>query len=489
MGKIRDRILKLFPAGSFARNVATLMTGAVLAGTIGIIVVPLLTRLYKPEDFGLLAIYTSLLGVLTVVACWRYELAIVLPEKTEDAANLLLLCVIICLGMGFITFLMVVIFRSPLSELLGAPELAQWLWFLPLSVIAAGLFRLLNYWSIRQSHFKRLTARQITQSSVTAVAQIGAGILCTSANAGGLISGAIIGQLAATGRLGWQIQSDEGKFIRNSLSRSSFVRVFRRYNKFPLYDVWSAFSNTASTMLPAVLLSYFFTPAVAGFYALGYQVLAAPISVAGASIAQVFFPLANGAWRTGDLDKITLKMFERLLVVGFVPILLITIVAPDLFAVIFGAQWVTAGEYVRWISIWLLFVFISSPLSHIYSIMEKQREGLIVNIAMFSSRLIVLLIGGIKGDALFTIELFGVTGAVLWIFNCIYIQHLAGVSAGDILLAIIKQTLYGLPYAAIPILTYLGTQKSLAVVLAGMVAGISFLIMNIHRVKKAGGLI
>lgn len=484
--KIGNQILKLFPMGVFARHVATLMTGTVLAGAIGIIVMPVLTRLYRPEHFGVFAIYTSLLGVLSVVACWRYELAIVLPEKDEDAANLLLLCTVICFFMGLSTLILVAIFRTSLASLLRSPVLGSWLWFLPLSLIAAGLFHLLNYWSTRRKHFKRLAMRRITQSGITTVTQIGAGVLCNSVNVGGLIGGSIIGQLAAAGRLAWQVEIDEGKFIKQSLSRSGFIQVAKRYKKFPLFDVWSGLLNTGSTMLPTLLLGYFFTPVIVGLYALGYQVLAVPMSLVGTSIAQVFFPQANQAKRVGDLDRLTLKVFERLLSTGLVPIILLTIIAPDLFAVLFGTDWFTAGEYLRWMSLWLLFVFVSSPLSHIYSILEKQKEGLIVNSVMFFSRLIVLIIGGIRGDAIFTIALFGITGTILWIFNCMYIQHLAGVSPASILRIMVKQCVYGTPYIFFPLLIYFVTPNPLALISAGIGAGTIFFIVQAFRMRTTG---
>jgi lipopolysaccharide exporter len=212
--------------------------------------------------------------------------------------------------------------------------------------------------------------------------------------------------------------------------------------------------------------------------------LAAPMSIAGSSIAQVFYPSANEAKQTGQLPQLTLKIFEQLLAIGLVPILLLTIVAPDLFGILFGARWSTAGEYAQWMSVWLLFVFISSPLSNIYSIMERQRVGLIVNIFMFSSRLIVLIIGGIKGDVIFTIALYGITGAALWIFNCIYIQHLAGVSVKRILLTIIHQFLYAIPYIILPILAFFVTQNSLLFVLVAVSAGTIFSIFQVYRIKK-----
>jgi len=487
--RLRTALSNKLPEGSFARNVITLMTGTTFAQALTILVAPILTRLYSPEDFGVYALYTSVLGILAVISCGRYELAIVLPEKDEDAANLLVLSILICFGMAALTLLLVALFRTQLANLLGAPELAPWLWFMPLSLIAAGLFQTFNYWSTRRKQFKRLAMRTITQSTVTASTQIGVGTLHSSAGPGGLIGGSIVGQLAATGRLAWQIGRDEGIFIKENCNRSKITKVLQRYKKFPIYDLWSSLLNTASTMLPALLLGYFFTPAVVGYYALGNRVLAMPMGVVGGSIAQVFFPQAAEARRTGELDRLTLEMFKRLLAIGLVPILLITIAAPDLFALIFGARWWTAGEYVRWMSMWLLFVFISSPLSTVYSVMEKQREGLIVNIVMFGSRLIVLVIGGIKGDALYAIALFGVTGAVLWVFNCIYIQHLAGVPIINLVTVIAKQVVYSLPYAVLPIMVCLATSNSLAFVLSAIGSGIIFLIVKTYHIKKTGAFI
>lgn len=288
--------------------------------------------------------------------------------------------------MAVVTLIIVALFRKPIANVLGAPELVFWLWFLPISLLATGLFNVFNYWSTRRKQFGRLAVRTITQSTATAAAQISAGAIF-HLGPGGLISGSIFGQLLATGQLAWQIARDEGSIILSHINIKDCKKVLIRYKRFPLFDLWSGMLNTASTMLPALLLGYFFNAAVVGYYTLGHTVLALPMKVIGNSIAQVFFPQAAEAQRSGDLSKLTLEMFQRLLVIGFVPFLLIALVAPDLFSIIFGASWSIAGEYVRWLSLWLLFVFISLPLSNIYTVLERQRESLIVNFIMFSTRL------------------------------------------------------------------------------------------------------
>lgn len=488
MEKAKQLIQKRLPSGSFLRNVVTLMTGTTFAQALMILVAPILTRLYDPGDFGIYALYSSIVSIITVVACLSYDFAIVLPEEDEDAANVLGLSIFICLGMSGLTLILIPLLRNPLANFLNAPDLALWLWCIPLSILGVGLFRAFNYWSTRRKQFKRLAIRQITQSTITSATQIGMGA-ASNMGPGGLISGLITGQLAATGRLAWQVARDEGKFFRSCIRARNLKKVAIRYKKFPLYDSWSGLFNTASSMLPALLLGYFFSPVVVGFFALGQRVLSLPMGVIGSSIAQVFYPRAAEAQRTGDLDGVTLQMFARLLGIGLVPLMLITIVAPDLFAVVFGQRWWTAGQYVRWMSLWLLFVFVSSPLSTIYYVKERQRDLLIVNVIMFIARLLVIIIGGLRGNALFTISLFGITSAILYIFNCTYILYLAGISTLTVHLTIINHVIRSLPYALPPLLAWYVLSSPLVFVLAGIGSGIIFLIVLIFRIKKTGALV
>ena len=95
----------------------------------------------------------------------------------------------------------------------------------------------------------------------------------------------------------------------------------------------------------------------------------------------------------------------------------------------------------------------------------------------------------VKGDALFTIALFGITGAILWIGNCTYIMHLAGIPAQKAYIAIIKQIVRGMPYALFPIVVWYASNNSLAFVLAGIGSGIIFLVVQAYHVKKTGALI
>src|SRR3954454_20274925 len=97
----------------------------VIGGALGqgmiVLVSPLLTRLYTPADFGVFAVFTALVLMLSVVATLRLETAVVLPERDEEAAALawsaLSAAVVIAGLVGLVGLLAV----APLARWLGTP--------------------------------------------------------------------------------------------------------------------------------------------------------------------------------------------------------------------------------------------------------------------------------------------------------------------------------------------------------------------------------
>lgn len=472
--KLRTAMASKLPPGSFARNVVTLITGTTFAQALMILVAPILTRLYSPEDYGIYALYTSILSILAVISCWRYELAIVLPEKDEDAANLLVLSICICFGMAILTLILVALFRNPIASLFGAPKLAPWLWFMPISLIAAGLFQAFNYWSTRHKQFKRLAIRQITQSAVTAGTQLGAGFVLHP-GPGGLISGSILGQLVATGRLAWQVGKEEGGQIVTWTNKHHIQKMFVLHKKFPLFDLWSGLLNTVSAMLPVLLLGYFFNPAVVGFYALGQRILSIPMGVVGSSLAQVFYPRANNAVRDGDLAQIVMRAFSELIKISLVPIVLLIIIAPQLFSFFFGSQWLMAGEYVKWLGIWFLFAFISSPLSTIFVVLNRQGNLLIFNIVLFSTRICLLVWAGWLYDDLLAIKLLGFSGGVIYLILCIWVLKLSGNKIDQVIKQVLISFFSAIPYIILPLI-FVRISTSEVTLLVALLCGLAYIL-------------
>ncbi|MFH4122330.1 translocase, partial [Acinetobacter baumannii] len=68
--------MRLNAQGGFLKAVSVLVGGTAFAQGLAIIALPFITRLYSPSDFSIFAVYASILGILTVASCLRFEIAI-----------------------------------------------------------------------------------------------------------------------------------------------------------------------------------------------------------------------------------------------------------------------------------------------------------------------------------------------------------------------------------------------------------------------------
>lgn len=416
---------------SFAGDVFTLVGGTAFAQILAILATPILTRLYGPEDFGLLALFLSITGIFSIIVCLRYELSIMLPESDEEAANLLSLSLLIALIFSILTTPIIWFGRQPIQNVLKAPQLGAYLWLVPFFIFVSGVFLALNYWNSRTKHFKRLSAARITSSVASTGTQLGAGF-SGYATGGSLIGASLVGHSVSALILGGQIwKKDKSLFLR-SINLKTMTAGLKRYRKFPLVDSWSALMNSVSWQLPVFLLASFFSPGVVGFYSLGFRLLHLPMSFIGSSVSQVFFQRASEAKSEGSLASLVENVFRLLVIVGMFPIFTLTIVGSDVFSVIFGAIWTEAGVYVQILSIWAFVWFISSPLSTLWIIFEKQEFGLRITSINLITRIVSLWIGGMLGNARISLLLFSLSGVLVYGYLCIKMMMTAGVKISKI---------------------------------------------------------
>ena len=344
---------------SFTFNTLIVMAGTSIGALVTILASPILTRYYSPEAFGTFAVFTSIFSLISIVACMRYELAIVLPKSEDEAINLLALCVVIATLFSILLIPIIWFFEPQIIAVFNLPDLGSYIYIIPVLVFFSGVFNALFYWNTRTQHFKRLAGARITSSVMTNGYQLGSAFI-GFVTAGALIIGSFLGSVVSTILLSGQIWKDDHARFKSSVRWSSMVQGLRRYRNFPIYDTFSAFLNSLSWQLPVFLLAAFFSPAVVGYYSLGLRVLVFPMSLMGTSIAQNFFQKAAESKDQGTLSQIVEKVFSVLVIIGLYPIFLLTLVGANVFIVIFGPEWGQAGLYLQILSIWAFVWFVSS---------------------------------------------------------------------------------------------------------------------------------
>lgn len=444
--KIREHFVEspLF-ASSFGSDVLKLVGSTAFAQALRVLASPVVTRLYSPEAFGLFALFGSITSIMTVIVCLRYELAIMLPKKYEESANLLGLSLLLAALMSLLMIPVIWMGQGLLLGLLNAPGLASYLWLVPPMMFLAGAFQALNYWNSRTRRFGRLSIARLNASLVITGTQIGAG-LAGYATGGSLIGASILGSVVSTLVLGGQIWRDEINTLAKCFSRVIIIRMAKRYKDFPKKSTWSGLLNVVSWQLPALLLSAFFSIEVVGFYSLSFTMVSLPMSLIGGAISQVFFQRAAEARRNNMLSTLIENIFEVLVVVGMLPMLLITFIGRDIFILIFGPNWVEAGTYSQIMAIWALVWFISFPISVLIDVLEIQNFGLFFNISNFVARLIALCAGGLLfKDARLALILFSIAGVLVYGYICIGLMLRCGSNLSMIFLILSHYFIRSIP--------------------------------------------
>lgn len=413
---------RLLPQSAYARNVLTLMTGTSLAQAIPIAISPILTRLYSPEEFGRFALYMAVVMIASVLVTGRYELAILLPRQERDALHITALAMALSMVISTVLLLVVIFFAHPIAILLGDAELGHWLYWVPASTLLLGIYQSLNYWSNRKAQYTRLAISRTVQSGSAALAQLGSGY--AGSGAVGLVGGQITGQVLATSVLARLIWREDQGLIRTLLPLRC-VALAKKYIDFPKYLIVAHGFNTASGQMPVLLLSALFNTTAAGFFTLTQRVMAAPMALVAGALGDVFRQEASQAYmHQGQCKAIYQKTFKRLLLISAVPFTIFFFVAPTLFAWMFGEQWRVAGEYAQILTPMAFLQFITSPLSSMFMIAEKQRLDLLWQIFLLFMVIVSFVLGKFFSNAADALKIFsfsyclayGVNGVMTYYF-------------------------------------------------------------------------
>lgn len=358
---------------SFIKNVATLVAGTSIAQLIPILISPILTRIYSPEDFGLYAILIAISSICAIGSCLRYEYSIVQEKDDMSAIVLLRLSIYVCLISSLIILLLCIFFKSYISNFFGIDRLEDIILLAPLIVLLLGLFKALNLYAVRTEKYKSISLSNIYQSS-----SLGIGQITLKNSQFGLIYGYIFGHLVGLISLFYKILIFEKRIIKLKVSFLEIKKMAAKYYKLPLFSTPAAVADSMTIQIPILLIVKFFSETVAGFYSLTFRVLNLPATFLSQGIAQPFLK------KISQMDNTT---NEQLLFILKVCIGLFGIISPfviiiwlygeDLFSFVFGSDWKVAGEYSRIIIFAVAARFIVSPLSVVFTIDKNIKIGAI----------------------------------------------------------------------------------------------------------------
>jgi len=361
-------INKLKLKSEFARNVLTLMTGTTIAQAIPIAISPILTRIYTPEDFGLFAIYFSIISIVSVFVTGKYELAIMLPTNDDEAFNIFILSIFISISISLIFFIFIFIFHSYLMSSFLPTQLHFWIYLAPISVLLTGIYKSLNHWSNRKKRYTSMSNNVMIQSFSNSTLNTTFGFINFAYM--GLIITSIITNFLSVIYL-FLINKKDIKF---NVNLSLIKEQLLKYNQFPFHTMPQNLLYEASLQLPIFFIKFIFSTAILGAFSFAYRILGTPLSIIGNSLGQVYYQKASIMYHS-DKDKLYLYTKKMLLLMFIASLTFgssIVWFLPSIFLFIFGENWSIAGEISQYLMIYFIFSFPISPFTTIYLLANQN---------------------------------------------------------------------------------------------------------------------
>lgn len=392
------------PSRGFAAQVFSLAGLSYAAQGLTLLALPLITRLYAPEAWGVLAITIAALAVVTACASLRYQVGIALPEADADAARLLLLCLLLAAGCsGIVAIVLLPATLLGMFDALVARSDASTIAILfPLLTAAAAANTALSATLLRLRHSLVVGGARLLQVVTTLGCQLGLGWSGADEPVS-LVIGLLAGTLVATGWLGQAAWRGLANVRAEVLRLPALRETAAAHAQLPRTLVRTDLLNSASRNALPILVAALFSTQLAGLLALANSLIGAPLSRLTSAVWQITH--ARLARHEPAQRHRFLASLQRLLCSLLAPPLVTLALFAEPLTALLGEDWQALSLLLAPIALMLYLNHVSNATSYFVAFGRFETEAR-VNLLLTAVPLIVLVAGATRLDGIDTIRLY-----------------------------------------------------------------------------------
>ena len=149
------------------KNMLKLSGGTTITQIMGILVLPILSIIYSPEDFGVYALFFSISNILLLFGTWQYHMAIVLPKDYGESINLFFLSIILLFFMSGILLILLILSNRFMINIFKIDEVSWLFLLIPLHIFISGFYQILRSLNSRNNTFGNSAKSSVINSGFT----------------------------------------------------------------------------------------------------------------------------------------------------------------------------------------------------------------------------------------------------------------------------------------------------------------------------------
>ena len=406
----------------FLPHFFTMLSGATLAQVIPLLLLPVITRIYTPNEIGVFAAFLSIFVILASFMTARYEYAILLPKRNVDAEQLFYLGMGSALATTLLTAILLLLWAPELARLAGSPAYASWLYLIPVSMFFYSIFLMGSYYLTRYKDFGGIAVSKVVQATSMSSTQVGLGWM--GAGSMGMVVGKVLGDMFHSLVILWRLRTLQQAF-RAGVSFRHMRVLALKYRNFPLYNTPHAFFNTTSNNVSVLVYNRYFSEAATGYYALAVRFTFGPVHLITRALAQVFSKEITDIFhREEAIYPFFRKTVYSMALYGVVPFFLLWMAAPELFAWLLGTEYRATGVLVRMILPWVFVVYLTSPVTFIPILLQRQRKAMLIDFFYMVLRFAGLYAGVRAQSMEMAVVIYSVLGVVVQTYLLLWIRKL-----------------------------------------------------------------
>jgi lipopolysaccharide exporter len=384
---------------NFIKNSSIVFFGTIFSYVISFISIPLITKFYSPEVYGLFSVFFGLITTLSSISLLRLDVGLI-RGSTEDSSEII----------RSSKFVLKVFTLSVLSVslVLVLFEIVDKIYVFTSPVIYfLGYSLLMGSWFNKTKKYKTLTSNNIIKTSSKSILEITLGFI-------GFINYGLFFSLLLSSIVSFF--HFKRKFIldKTIVTSEILLNVYQKNKNLILFNVSNVLVDSLRGFIFLLLITRFFGLEQTGLYVFSNKIISVPFSLLSVSLGKVFFEtISNNI----SLIKTTVnKYFLGILLISIIMCLTIIFSLNLIFDYFINESYFESKKIILYLLPWVLLTFLSHPFSYVLTITHKEKTSLLYSLTYSMISLSVLYLN--KNDFLSFVENFSF---VMSLFLLIYI--------------------------------------------------------------------
>lgn len=375
--------------GDDLRNILLSGSGGLASPLLNFLALPVILRLYGPEEYGTWILLMSLVIIPGTIAALRYELAIVLVESDRSAGRVVGLCLLLILGVTLLAGGGVFLqgwwlkWLPPLQGqgrmLIAVPPL---IFLVAVIIVGTGLCtRLKLFWLS--------SLGLVVQVLVINVVQIMApkwGV----AGAWGLVLGSLVGHCAGALVLLVGLLAAGNREFLSGVKTFAYGDLLRRFANFPRYSVPYTCVGTFRVEGVKLLFGAFTGASLVGDYGFAQRLTNLPVTLISGAIRPVIFQKAANSASYEEIAPLLRRLHLGLSVLLVPALVAVGVAAPRVLGLLAGDKWSGAVPFVRILLVPTLVMLHTAWLDRFFDVLGRQKLAFRVQAIFSVSSLLAL---------------------------------------------------------------------------------------------------